>query len=273
MATPSDPSSSSAEQASPADDDDGEIVAEAEEAPIAYVGHFTPLVIEEFPHDPEAFTQGLEWVDGELLESTGLRGQSSLRLVDSNTGIPSELLTIDDAIFAEGVTVVDDEAILLSYEAETLLRVDLEDLASQQPRLQRAAYPGQGWGLCHQDDGLVMSDGSSILEFRDPATFELRRTVTVTLNGAPIHNLNELECVNGQVWANVWKTPSIVAIDPATGEITATVDATSLIPVGYEDRSDAVLNGIAYNPESDTFWLTGKLWPVIYEVELIAADG
>lgn len=247
-----------------------------DDAPDDFAGHYEPVVEATFPHDDQAWTQGLEWVDGRLLESTGRNGFSSLRLVDPTSGEPEVLVPIAEDLYAEGATVVDDRVVQITYQDEVVLVTDLDALADDEPgtvspERVTGAYEGEGWGLCYDGVDLVMTDGSAQLFFRDPDTFELRRTVAVTLNGQAVVDLNELECVGDQVWANVWQTPTIVVIDAESGIVEATVDATELVPPGYEDVGDAVLNGIAYNPETDTFWLTGKLWPVLYEVTFVPA--
>ena len=233
------------------------------------VGHFVPVIVERFAHDETAWTQGLEWYDGRLLESTGRYGESSLRLVDPETGETELLLPIDDDLYAEGITVVNDQAIQLTYKEETLVRTSLADDARlSTPQRQPGAYDGPGWGLCFNGSELVMSDGTDELRFRDPDSFEVTRSIRVLLDGEPVERLNELECIGDQVFANVWLTHTIVAIDARSGTVEASIDASGLVPPGYEDTDDAVLNGIAYNEERGTFWLTGKLWPVLYEVTL-----
>jgi glutamine cyclotransferase len=225
------------------------------------------------PHDTGSFTQGLEWYDGLLLESTGLEGESSLRLVDPLTGQPDQLLDLDDDLFAEGVTAVDGRAIQLTWQDEALLITDLPELAAATSSRLDRAYQGEGWGLCYDGTRLVMSDGSDRLTFRDPDSFESQGQVAVTLDGQPLARLNELECVGDQVWANVWQTTTIVAIDPRTGAVEATVDGSGLVPEGYAGDTAAVLNGIAFDHLTGMFWLTGKLWPVIYQVELTAESS
>jgi glutaminyl-peptide cyclotransferase len=241
--------------------------------PPALIGHHVPAVLAEYPHDPTAFTQGLEWHDGHLLESTGLVGESSLRLVDPPTGTPLALLATPAELFAEGVTVVDDEAVQLTYQDQVLLRTPLPLPADGPAPTERIddAYEGEGWGLCFDGESLVMSNGSDELTFRNPETFDVERTVVVTHDDGTIDNLNELECVGEQVFANVWQTSSIIAIDAETGIVEGSVDASGLVPAEYRGDRGAVLNGIAYNPDSDTYWLTGKLWPVIYEVRFTPA--
>lgn len=234
--------------------------------PILLAGAVTVSVVAIHPHDRNAFTQGLEVVgNGLLVESTGLYGESDRRIVDVRTGDVVESVEIDAALFGEGITIVGDEVIQLTWREGVYLRADLDTLTET----ARGTYTGEGWGLCHDGARLVMSNGSSTLTFRDPVTFEPTGTVDVTLDGAPVSNLNELECVNGQVLANVWLSDLIVVIDPTTGDVVATLDGSPLRPEDLpSDDADFALNGIAHDPVTGHYFLTGKLWPVLYEVEL-----
>ncbi len=222
-------------------------------------------VTETLPHDPNAYTQGLEVVDGLLVESTGLRGESSIRVVDPTTGQPIRATSLDDELFGEGATVVGDEIWQLTWTSETLLIHGLDDLTER----RRLRYGGEGWGLCATADRLVMSDGSSALTFRDPTTFDPVGQVQVTDDGEPLGRLNELECVDGVVWANVYQTTMLVAIDPADGRVVGRADMAELVPDGFAGDSSNVANGIAHDPTTGRFYLTGKRWPVLYEVELV----
>lgn len=223
---------------------------------------YEPVVVETYPHDPGAFTQGLEFAGDTLVESTGLVGESSLRLVEPETGAVLALRAIPDPFFAEGATVVGDEIFQLTWQDETLIVHSLDGLQER----RRVPYSGEGWGLCALGDRLVMSDGSDRLTFRDPVSFEPLTAISVTLRGEAVERLNELECVGDTVWANVWQDTRIVAIDSATGVVEAVVDVAPLVPPGADGES--VANGIAYDERTGRFWLTGKRWPVIYEVEL-----
>ena len=223
-------------------------------------------VVRTLPHSTDAFTQGLVWDDGQLFESTGLVGQSTVRIIELPSGAVADSVAVDDDVFAEGLALVDDQLIQLTWKDGIASVRDRASLAE----VDTFTYTGEGWGLCHDGERLVMSDGSATLTFRDPATFEPTGTVGVTLAGDPIDRLNELECVDGHVFANVWLTDSIVEIDPATGQVTATIDASALRaqldpPVSDEQ---SVLNGIAHDPDTGTFWLTGKRWPQLFEVRL-----
>lgn len=226
--------------------------------------------VARYPHDEAAFTQGLLWHDGALFESTGLYGRSSLRRVNLSDGSIDAIRYLDDAWFAEGLARVDDELIQLTWRGQRAFRWPLDGFDRGDAPLATHAYEGEGWGLCFDGDRLVMSDGSAQLTFRDPNDLALLGTVDVTLDGEPLPRLNELECVDGDVWANVWFDDRIVRIDPATGRVTGVLDASGLLT--DEERAglsnDAVLNGIAWRPNRETFLLTGKLWPVVIEVRI-----
>jgi glutaminyl-peptide cyclotransferase len=223
-------------------------------------------VLATFPHDPDAFTQGLELRDGLLYESTGRYGRSDVRVTDLETGAVLRRVPLPDEFFGEGLTLVGDHVWQLTWQEQVALRRDRESLAER----DRVAYDGQGWGLCHDEPGgrLVMSDGSAELTFRDPETFAVRGTVRVRHGDLPVERLNELECVGGVVWANVWLTDEIVRIDPSTGAVTAVVDASGLLPADQRPGVD-VLNGIAAVPGTDTFVITGKLWPTVFHVRFV----
>ncbi|MGB8330894.1 MAG: glutaminyl-peptide cyclotransferase [Polyangiales bacterium] len=220
-------------------------------------------VVARYPHSTNAFTQGLIWHDGYLYESTGQYGQSSLRKVRLQDGKVLTDRKLDRSLFGEGLALVGDRLIQLTWRAGIAI---VSDLATLEER-ETLRYPGEGWGLCYDGAALVMTDGSSTLEFRDPDSMELLREVTVLKNGRPVRQLNELECVGGDVYANIWQREEILRIDPKTGHVSATIDASGLLSPAEATRAD-VLNGIAYKPESQTFLLTGKLWPQVFEVEL-----
>jgi glutaminyl-peptide cyclotransferase len=225
-------------------------------------------VLESYPHDRAAFTQGLEIHDGVLYEGTGLYRQSDLRIVEPTTGEVRQRVALPDTAFGEGITVVGDRIWQLTFLEEIAFRRDRATLAE----VGQVGYTGQGWGLCHDpaSDRLVMSSGQPELVFRDPETFETLGSVPVTLDGQPLLDINELECVDGQVWANVWRTDRIVRIDPETGVVNAVVDAAGLLTEAEQAGVD-VLNGIAAVPCTDTFMITGKLWPRLFLVRFVAA--
>ncbi len=221
-------------------------------------------VLATHPHDPQAFTQGLLWYKGKLYESTGLYGRSTLREVDPATGKVERETKLPRRLFGEGLARVDDRLIQLTWQRG---RAFLWRLSTFE-QLDTFRYHGEGWGLCFDGKRLVMSDGSPRLTFRDPRTFARLGQVGVTLGGKPLASLNELECVDGKVYANVWQTQIIVRIDPATGVADEEIDASGLLSPAEQKNAD-VLNGIAYDPVSRHFWITGKLWPKIFEVEWV----
>lgn len=230
---------------------------------------WTVEVLDRLPHDPAAFTQGLEQLaDGTLLESTGLRGESTIRRVDPATGAVLDIAELDDLEFGEGATVSDDTVVQLTWKAEVARRWDL---ATFEP-LPAWEYAGEGWGLCLLSDRFAMTDGSATLTYRDVTDFSVLDRVTVTLEGTEVVRLNELECVDGHVIANIWLDSTIVVIRP-DGRVVATIDATPLVAeaVPIDDlgaRSPDVLNGIAVRDDS-SLWLTGKLWPTLFAVRVV----
>jgi glutamine cyclotransferase len=221
-------------------------------------------VVRAYPHDRTAFTQGLVLHDGKLLESTGLVGKSSLREVEVETGRVIRRVEVAPPVFAEGLALVGDELIQLSWQDGRALRYDRRTFA----RRGEFSYRGEGWGLCHDGASLVMSDGSANLTIRKPSDFSISRVVTVTLDGRPLPALNELECVDGAVYANVWMRDRIVRIDPSSGRVTATIEVPPLLSPIEREGVD-VLNGIAYDPGSKTFLITGKLWPKLFRVKFV----
>ncbi|MGB9341098.1 MAG: glutaminyl-peptide cyclotransferase, partial [Polyangiales bacterium] len=221
-------------------------------------------VLRSYPHDKDAFTQGLIWHDGAMFESTGQYGRSSLRKVRLEDGKVLAQRELDPGFFGEGLARVDAQLIQLTWRSGLAL---VSDLATLEKR-RTLAYRGEGWGLCFDGTALVMSDGSSILEFRDAETMEIVRELSVLKNGHPVSRLNELECVGSEIYANIWQSNEILRIDSNTGRVTASIDAGGLLTRIESARAD-VLNGIAYKPDSKTFLLTGKLWPQLFEVELV----
>jgi glutamine cyclotransferase len=230
---------------------------------VAEVERLHARVIKRYPHQTDAFTQGLVWNDGVMYESTGGTGESSLREVVLETGEVVRLLNSEPALFAEGLALVGDLLFQLTWRNGRALVFHAADFAL----IREHRYDGEGWGLCHDGKDLVMSDGSDRLAIRDPDTFAVARTVAVTLDGNPVTRLNELECAGGAVWANIWQEDTIVRIDPDDGRVTAVVDASGLL-TAEEERAADVLNGIAWMPESGHFLITGKYWPWMFEVDL-----
>lgn len=220
-------------------------------------------IIETIPHDSNAFTQGLELDGDRLFESTGLVGQSTIREVDPITGAVLRSVDVDD-VFAEGLTIVDDTAIQLTWRDGVAYRYDVDTF----DRTASYTYDGEGWGLCDDGAQLVMSNGTPTLQFRDRVTFDLISTVDVEFNNSPVDELNELECVGGRVWANIWKSSLIIEIDPTSGKVTTVLNARTLTPPSVEGSGSKVLNGIAYDERDDTYLITGKQWPVMYRLRL-----
>ncbi|WP_435278134.1 glutaminyl-peptide cyclotransferase [Rhodococcus yananensis] len=225
-------------------------------------------VVTTHPHDSSAFTQGLEIDDGELLEGTGIEGASRVSARNLVDGSERVRVDLPDDMFGEGITVAGDTVWQLTWRDGVAFARDRGSLTEQ----RRVSYTGEGWGLCAQPDRLVMSDGSADLVFRDLGSFEEIGRVTVRRGGREVPRLNELECTDdGAVYANVWKSDEIVRIDPESGRVTAVVDAAELagrIPADERAGID-VLNGIAHIPGTDRFLLTGKYWPVLFEVRFV----
>jgi len=222
-------------------------------------------VISTRPHDTSAYTQGLVWHEGQLYESAGLYGESSLRQVDPATGEVRRRVDLPPQYFAEGLAWVGDRLIQITWQEGVALVYRVSDFQ----KVGELRYTGEGWGLCHDGARLVMSDGSDRLTFRDPETFAAVGEVRVRMVGAPVGQLNELECVDGAVYANIYQTEDIVRVDPATGEVTAVIDASGLLAAADYQAGAEVLNGIAWMPETKRFLITGKRWPLMFEVELV----
>ncbi|GAA1199092.1 glutaminyl-peptide cyclotransferase [Prauserella alba] len=221
----------------------------------------------ELPHDETAFTQGLEFAGETLYEGTGRNGES--KLTAGPAGRPPERsVDLPDEFFGEGITVTGSRVWQLTWTSGVAIERDADTLAER----RRVSYDGEGWGLCDQEDRLVMSDGSATLTFRDPETFAAQGSVEVTEAGSPVEGLNELECAGGDVYANVWQTEDIVRIDPGDGRVTARIDASGLLEEGEVTSPEAVLNGIAAYPGSDRFLITGKLWPKMFRVTFVPAN-
>ncbi len=223
-------------------------------------------VVRSFPHDRGAFTQGLLFWGGKLYESTGLVGQSSLRRVDAESGVVEKQVAIEAPLFAEGLARVGGQLFQLSWRNGRALVWNLNSFTKE----REFAYAGEGWGLCFDGKRLVMSDGSDRLTFRDPETFAKTGELAVRRAGQPVGNLNELECVGGLVYANIWQDQAIARVDQRTGEVTGWIDASALLSVEERAGTD-VLNGIAFWPERGRFVVTGKLWPRAFEVEFVPA--
>jgi glutaminyl-peptide cyclotransferase len=226
---------------------------------------YTYKVTHVYPHDPTAFTQGLIFKDGLLWESTGLNGRSTLRKVELESGRVLKKLDVPQQYFAEGLTVFRGRVYQLTWQAQKGFIYDPETFR----RLGEFAYTGEGWGLTHDDQSLIMSDGTNRIRFLDPVTFAVKRTISVVDEGQPLDELNELEYVKGEIYANIWQTDRLVRIDPQTGKILGWIDLTGLLPAGDRAATTDVLNGIAYDEAGGRLFVTGKLWPRLFEIKLV----
>ncbi len=232
-------------------------VREGTTAPVA-----SYRVLRTYPHDQNAYTQGLEFVDGFLYEGTGLNGRSSIRKVELATGKVLRDRRLARQYFGEGITLWKSRLFELTWQSQMAFVYDRDSFAPK----QSFRYAGEGWGLTHDATSLIMSDGTADLRFLDPDTFAERRRVTVTDAGRRVIELNELEYVKGQVYANVWTTDRIARIDPATGRVLAWVNLGGLLSDADRASADAVLNGIAYDARGDRLFVTGKLWPKLFQI-------
>ncbi|MEN3002485.1 MAG: glutaminyl-peptide cyclotransferase [Armatimonadota bacterium] len=225
---------------------------------------YTYRIVKTYPHDPKAFTQGLVYADGFLYEGTGLEGQSSLRKVELRTGRVLQIKKLAPELFGEGITLWQDKIYQLTWRNGICFVYERDSFRS----ITEFRYTGEGWGLTHDGKHLIMSDGSDTLTFRDPDTFAIVKRLQVKADGVPVRNLNELEYVEGEIYANVWQTDMIARISPATGEVVGWIDLSGLLSE-REARNADVLNGIAYDPKGKRLFVTGKLWPKLFEIELV----
>lgn len=221
-------------------------------------------VVNTFPHDPGAFTQGLIFHDGALFESTGLESRSTLRRVELQTGKVLQKVDVSPYFFGEGLTLFKGKLYQLTWKGEKGFIYDPQTFE----KTGEFTYTGEGWGLTHDADSLILSDGTDKLRFIDPNSNRVRRTVAVTDAGRPVHALNELEYVRGEVYANVWHQNRVARIDPQTGRVKGWIDLSGLLKSGEVTDPEAVLNGIAYDETGDRLFVTGKLWPKLFEVRL-----
>ncbi len=227
---------------------------------------YTYRIIRTFPHDPAAFTQGLAYHDGFLYEGTGLKGRSSLRKVQLETGQVVQKVDLPPEFFGEGITLYKNEIVQLTWQSQTGFVYDLSDFRL----LRRFSYPGEGWGLTKSANELFMSDGTSEIRILDGDTLTEKKRIKVRDGSALVDQLNELEYVNGEIFANIWQTDRIARISPRTGKVLGWIDLSGLLSPVYRLESGAVLNGIAYDPVKKRLFVTGKLWPSIFEIELIS---
>jgi glutamine cyclotransferase len=222
-------------------------------------------VVHVYPHDPRAYTQGLVYTDGHLYESTGLNGRSTLRMVDMETGRILQSVSLPSQYFGEGLTDWGSTLIQLTWQAHIAFVYDRFSF-----RLLRSFnYEGEGWGLTQDGKDLILSDGSATLRFLDPATFSEVRRMVVTDGDAAVTELNELEFVHGQIYANIWHSDRIARISPSTGKVLGWIDLSGLLPESERSDHEAVLNGIAWDAAQDRLFVTGKLWPKLFEIRIV----
>jgi glutamine cyclotransferase len=229
----------------------------------------TYRVVHSYPHDTHAFTQGLVYADGHLYESTGLNGHSSLRMVDVETGRVLQELPVPSQYFAEGLAAWGSTLVQLTWQAHKAFVYDRFSFRE----LRTLAYTGEGWGLAADGKELILSDGTAVLRFLDPETLHELRKITVKDHGRPVTELNELEVVKGEIYANVWHSDRIARISPANGKVLGWIDLTGLLRPEERTDREAVLNGIAYDAANDRLFVTGKLWLRLFEIKVTPAPG
>ena len=227
-------------------------------------GQWTYQIVKTYPHDREAFTQGLEYRDGFLYEGTGLHGRSSLRKVKLETGVVLQKLSLPAHYFGEGISVVGDRIVQLTWQSEVGFVWGLHDFKLQ----NKFTYRGEGWGLTTDGKNLYFSDGTDEIRVLDGKTLTETRRIRVRESGRPLKDLNELEWVEGEILANVWQTDRIVKINPLDGRVTGSIDLTGILPPAERAGTD-VLNGIAYDAAAKRLFVTGKLWPKLFEIKLV----
>ncbi|HLY41673.1 MAG TPA: glutaminyl-peptide cyclotransferase [Terracidiphilus sp.] len=222
-------------------------------------------IVHTYPHDVNAFTQGLVYVDGHLYESTGIKGKSSLREEDLESGRILHLQDVPAKYFAEGLTNWGSMLVQLTWQSQVALVYDRTTFRF----LRSFHYDGEGWGLTQDGKNLILSDGTATLKFFDPGTFREVRRIVVRDHGAPVSQLNELEFIRGQIYANVWHSDRIARISPANGNVLGWIDLNGLLPASQRSDREAVLNGVAYDEARDRLFVTGKLWPKIFEIKVV----
>lgn len=231
----------------------------------AEVPVYTYRVVHVYPHDRGAFTQGLEYRDGFLYESTGLKGHSSVRKVNLETGRVVHEIELSPSLFGEGITVIDGRIVQLTWQAQTGFVYDRAGFKL----LRQFSYSGEGWGLANDGKRIFMSDGTSQIRIWDPGTLGERERITVRDGGYPVQHLNELEYIKGEIYANVWQTDRIARISPSDGHVIAWIDLTGLLSDADRSETVDVLNGIAYDAAQNRLFVTGKLWPKLFEIEAV----
>jgi len=235
-----------------------EVVTDVRARRIAYE------VVNSYPHDPTSFTQGLLWRDGGLYESTGQYGQSKLRRLEFPSGRVLKEVNLSQELFGEGLALVDSRLIQLTWQSQRGFVYDLDTFKVE----REFSYSTEGWGLTYDGKNLILSDGSSDLFYFDPQTFKTVRKLAVRMNGQPVTELNELEFIEGEIWSNVWQQDLIVQIDPSSGMVRSFLDLKGILAPTDKTGGENVLNGIAYDQERKRIFVTGKLWPRIFEIKI-----
>lgn len=241
------------------------IAQSADTRPITPAPEYTFQVLHVYPHDPNAFTQGLAYRNGFLYEGTGLKGHSSLRKVRLETGEVVRQIDLPNEFFGEGITLLNKKVVQLTWLSHTGFVYDLSTFHL----LRQFTYSGEGWGLTTNGHELLLSDGSADIRVLDPETFEERQHFTVHDGSEPIAQLNELEFVDGEIYANVWQTDRIARISPQSGKVVGWIDLTGILSPMYRRERDAVLNGIAYDPQGKRLFVTGKLWSSVFQIKAV----
>jgi glutamine cyclotransferase len=245
-------------------EDDRAIAGGQYRAPSRYT-NYTYEIVRSWPHDPAAYTQGLVYHQGALYESTGLVGASSLRKVELESGAVLKKVDVPPPYFAEGLAIFEGRAFQLTWQHNQGLIYDLSSFQL----LDALDYQNEGWGLTQDGRSLIMSDGTDQLRFLDPATYQIQRSVQVLDRGLPVSRINELEFIKGSIYANIWLTDEIIMINPQTGQVTGKIDLGGLLKPADRTPSTDVLNGIAYDAAGDRLFVTGKNWPLLFEIKLI----
>ena len=248
----------------------GAVFAVPEGTPVPRSVQFSYTIVQQYPHDSEAFTQGLAWDEGKMYEGTGLHGRSSLRSVDLKTGLVNRQRGYSDRFFAEGITVFQGRIYQLTWKSRKVFLFDKEDFSV----IKTWPYPHEGWGLTHNGKELIAGDGTAQLYFLDPETLEEKRRISVRDDQGPVTQLNELEYVRGAIYANVWKTNRIAIIRPQDGAVSGWLDLSPLVARVqsiWKAKTD-VLNGIMYDPVHDRLFVTGKLWPLLFEIQVMPKE-
>lgn len=241
--------------------------AAAPAMPAADIPVYSYEVVNVYPHDPAAFTEGLLFRDGYLYESTGMNGASSIRKVELKSGRIVQRRDLPSTVFGEGIVDWKNELIGVTWRTQEGYVFDIGTFDFK----RKFNYPGEGWGMTHDDKNLLLSDGTAEIRVLDPQTLRQTGAIHVTAQGRPVDQLNELEWVKGEIYANIWQTNRIARIDPKTGKVTAWIDLSGLLSHSDRafDRVD-VLNGIAYDAKGDRLFVTGKYWPNLFEIKLVA---